>query len=595
MKKICLILLCGMLLAGCSVSGVLQEPQKTHIKERANKKSDGGEVEILAEYTLSNYRTKHVMVVKNHSGNPVDVSTSSLAYSEDGTILGEADAMLYALGAGCTSVLSETFDIDTQLHYYETDITASTKNYGMFNREPADLSYIQNDIAKGAVFQVTNNGTSAAEGVGGDVLFFKGEELVDHRIEFFGDVNLEIKSGKTISKQVTSNEDFDRIELYLTGWHSDREDKKSDSGEVEILAEYILSDDDTTHVMVVKNHSGNPVDVSTSSLAYSEDGTILGEADASLYALGAGCTSVLSERFNINTQVDYCETDITASTPRAFYKEPADLSYIQNDIEEGAVFQVTNNGTKAAQDVKGHALFFKGEELVDYKREYFSDVDSEIKSGKVMSRQVTSNKDFDRMEFYLTGEYLDREDERNEGGEVEILAEYTLSDYNTTHVMVVKNHSGNSVNISTSSLAYSEDGTVIGASDTRLYCLGAGGTSVLSERFDIDTQAHCYETDITASTKKHGMFKAEPADLSYMQNDIEKGAVFQVTNNGTSAAEGVGGDVLFFKGEELVDYKTEYFRDLDSEIKPGKTISEQVTSYKDFDRIEFYLTGRYEK
>ena len=407
MKKICLILLCGMLLAGCSVSGVLQEPQKTHIKERANKKSDGGEVEILAEYTLSNYRTKHVMVVKNHSGNPVDVSTSSLAYSEDGTILGEADAMLYALGAGCTSVLSETFDIDTQLHYYETDITASTKNYGMFNREPADLSYIQNDIAKGAVFQVTNNGTSAAEGVGGDVLFFKGEELVDHRIEFFGDVNLEIKSGKTISKQVTSNEDFDRIELYLTGWHSDREDKKSDSGEVEILAEYILSDDDTTHVMVVKNHSGNPVDVSTSSLAYSEDGTILGEADAMLYALGAGCTSVLSETFDIDTQLHYYETDITASTKNygMFNREPADLSYIQNDIAKGAVFQVTNNGTSAAEGVGGDVLFFKGEELVDYKTEYFRDLDSEIKPGKTISEQVTSYKDFDRIEFYLTGRY----------------------------------------------------------------------------------------------------------------------------------------------------------------------------------------------
>jgi len=78
--------------------------------------------------------------------------------------------------------------------------------------------------------------------------------------------------------------------------------------------------------------------------------------------------------------------------------------------------------------------------------------------------------------------------------------------------------------------------------------------------------------------------------LSYKQNEIAKGAVFQVTNNGTSTAGRVGGDVLFFKGEELVDYKGEDFRDRDWEIKPGKTISKQVTSNKDFDRIEFYLT-----
>ena len=49
---------------------------------------------------------------------------------------------------------------------------------------------------------------------------------------------------------------------------------------------------------------------------------------------------------------------------------------------------------------------------------------------------------------------------------------------------------------------------------------------------------------------------------------------------------------MFFLGDELIGYDSAYFTDDDSEIKPEKTISKQLTYSKNFDRIEFYLTGR---
>ena len=190
-----------------------------------------------------------------------------------------------------------------------------------------------------------------------------------------------------------------------------------------------------------------------------------------------------------------------------------------------------------------------------------------------------------------SSETSETKESKNEN--VEVLAEYTLPDgigWYTRHFIIVKNNSNETVDISTSSLAYSEDGTMVGAANGSLAALGAGCTSVLYESFETSAQISRYELELNTSPSKY--YKSVIEDLSFVQNDIDGGAVFQVTNNGKDSAEFVEGYALFFKENELVGYESTYFTDNDSQIKPGKTISKQVTAYKDFDRIEFYLTGR---
>lgn len=177
--------------------------------------------------------------------------------------------------------------------------------------------------------------------------------------------------------------------------------------------------------------------------------------------------------------------------------------------------------------------------------------------------------------------------------EVKVIAEYTLPDsigWYTRHFIILQNNTNETVEISTSSLAYAEDATMVGAANASFDALGAGCTSVLYEAFETDAKITSYETEISASPSEY--YESVIQDLSYVQNDIEDGAVFQVTNNGTDAASFVEGYALYFLGDELVGYESTYFVDDDSEIKPGKTISKQMTSYDDFDRIEFYLSGR---
>ena len=180
----------------------------------------------------------------------------------------------------------------------------------------------------------------------------------------------------------------------------------SNNGEVEILAEYTLSDGIgwyTRHFIVIKNNTDKTVDVSTSSLAYDKEENLLGADEGSFDALGSGCTSVLYEAFKIEGEIDHYETELSFSKTKYYKSVIQDLSYEQNDIEKGAVFKVTNNGKESAEFVKGYALFFKDGEIVSYDDIYFTDDDNELKSGKTISKQITSYKDFDNIEFYLTG------------------------------------------------------------------------------------------------------------------------------------------------------------------------------------------------
>lgn len=181
---------------------------------------------------------------------------------------------------------------------------------------------------------------------------------------------------------------------------------KDTAGEIEIIAEYTLADSIgwyTRHFMIVKNTSNDTVDISTSSLAYSSDGSMVSAANGSFDALGAGCVSVLYEAFETDQEIDHYETELNASKSTYYESVIQDLTYVQNDIDKGAIFQITNNGEKAAEFVEGYAMFFLGDELVSFESTYFTDDDSEIKPGKTISKQMTANNEFDKIEFYLTG------------------------------------------------------------------------------------------------------------------------------------------------------------------------------------------------
>lgn len=235
--------------------------------------------------------------------------------------------------------------------------------------------------------------------------------LQDDIIEVYG----KFSGTRTMERALTKTKEdvlcVEAIYIELVDGNGDSDAEKGEntsnqSEKVEVLAEYTLSDGigwHTRHFIVVKNSSSNTVDISTSSLAYSDDGAMVGAANGSFDALGSGCTSVFYEAFETDAEIDHYETDITSSKSKYYESVIQDLSYEQNDISGGAIFQVTNNGPDYASFVEGVALFFKDGNLVNYEITYFTDDDSELKPGKTISKQLNCNKDFDSIEFYLSG------------------------------------------------------------------------------------------------------------------------------------------------------------------------------------------------
>ncbi len=80
-------------------------------------------------------------------------------------------------------------------------------------------------------------------------------------------------------------------------------------------------------------------------------------------------------------------------------------------------------------------------------------------------------------------------------------------------------------------------------------------------------------------------------DLALSQDLIKKGAVVHVTNNGELSADSVEVTALFFKDGELADFCTAFFNDNDGQVKPGATLSQQLTTDKEFDSVEVYLSS----
>lgn len=225
----------------------------------------------------------------------------------------------------------------------------------------------------------------------------KGSEYVS-KVE--SNMNQEESQAADVGETDNTKEDQDSNSEVTT------DNKSGIDDEVKVLAEYTLPDSIgwyTRHFIIIQNNSNETVDVSTSSLAYKADGTIVSSASGEVNAVGAGCTSIMYEAFETDSSIDYYETEMNVTKSRYYESVLQDLSYVQNDINEGAVFQVTNNGSEAADFVEGYALFFLGNELVGYDDAYFTDDDSEIKPGKTISKQMTSYGNFDRIEFYLTG------------------------------------------------------------------------------------------------------------------------------------------------------------------------------------------------
>ncbi len=180
------------------------------------------------------------------------------------------------------------------------------------------------------------------------------------------------------------------------------------SDSVEVVKEYILRDYNTTkRYLIIHNLGDSDVNIHTDTLAYSADGSLVSVDDSNYYSLGAGCTSILPKYFDTDKEINSFETKMNVSTDTNMKSSLPYLSYTQHDINNGAIFQVTNNSDITIDSVEGYVLFLKDGKLTYCDWDLFSNGDYNVGPNETISRQFTSYVDYDSIEFYMIGHYSD--------------------------------------------------------------------------------------------------------------------------------------------------------------------------------------------
>ena len=151
----------------------------------------------------------------------------------------------------------------------------------------------------------------------------------------------------------------------------------------------------------------------------------------------------------------------------------------------------------------------------------------------------------------------------------------------------VKNNSEFDISISVSVKFY-KDGELIGAKSTQENAFEKGTEILLYFMPDEDFTEMEYEI----SADEEDWYECVVSDLSYETVPAKNKEIVSITNNGEYAAEFVECKCLFFLGEEVVGFGSQYFTDDDSELKPGKTITKEIDCYEAYDSVKFFLTGR---
>ena len=154
--------------------------------------------------------------------------------------------------------------------------------------------------------------------------------------------------------------------------------------------------------------------------------------------------------------------------------------------------------------------------------------------------------------------------------------------------LVIKNNSEYDLDISAAVKFMNDEDTLVGAEDAYEDPVQAGTETVLYVSSDTEYDHISYELGAGISEYYQGVVK----DLAYEAVAGKKKEIVTVTNNGEDPAEFVQCYALFFKGEKIVGFDSAYFTDDDSQIKPGKSITKELSCYKKYDTAQFYFTGR---
>jgi len=181
-------------------------------------------------------------------------------------------------------------------------------------------------------------------------------------------------------------------------------------------------------------------------------------------------------------------------------------------------------------------------------------------------------------------------DPKKVANEIEVLGEYTWSkDYYNYIAIVIKNNSKFTVEPSIQLKLLDASGKTVGVKSDSENAFGSGSEMV----FVFSNKEEFTDYEYTISVSEEKFYKDVVSSLSVNVSTTDSKAIIEVTNNGKINAKFVEYTILYFRGDEVVDYGWGFCTDKDSEIKAGQTQYDEDTTYGViFDSVKVYLTGR---
>ena len=135
---------------------------------------------------------------------------------------------------------------------------------------------------------------------------------------------------------------------------------------------------------------------------------------------------------------------------------------------------------------------------------------------------------------------------------------------------------------------YDAAGNLIGAKNNEVYAFEAGTETLLAFYADEELASMTYELTI----EQENSYNCVISSLTYESVSAKDKEIVSVTNNGKKAADYVEGHMLFFRDGKIVGFTTTYFVDNDDELKAGKTITQEMECYEEYDSFMLFFTGR---
>ncbi len=178
------------------------------------------DIEVLFDYTMADWDSAtRYLIVQNNTDETLDVSVYTLAYDAEGEMIASAESETETVAPGCTTVIYSVLETEENVKIDSYDSVWRVLP-GMVSAETLQEVWYNADIVdeNTAEIQVTNHGEEAVKYPKGYILFLNDGKPVDCSVAFFMDQDFELKGDAKVCETVTSEEEFDSVEVFLTGY-----------------------------------------------------------------------------------------------------------------------------------------------------------------------------------------------------------------------------------------------------------------------------------------------------------------------------------------------------------------------------------------